>query len=837
MADSDYSIGGGGDFCPVANLADSVSYLTERFSIRNLIVDEGDSLYAGMAAMIDEEIVVVRVVGDGYIDVARGCSDTIPALHGQDAAIWFYPDNVGLDLKEYSAGEQISVKPLPWLTSGAVLPVDESPPKELTMNYRFSRPYPPGLMQSNGTPWFQPVALSATNANMVLTWTHRDRVLQEDRQIDHFQDSIGPEPGTTYVARVYDRYGELRRTETGLTNTTWAYTWRQAMSDLGLSTEPAGSQYAQTFDATMTFASLRDGLESWQFYTLPFTVNNEAPFVQVAQLAEIAAQRDADPANGGTPLPLLRGMFVTSVAETTLSEESVSSSGGGKGPPPAQGMFVTAAAEKAAQLASIYTWMNRALFEAPYTFLLRRNGSVPASGRVVTVAARPSDRLTDSHKIYSREAAEANMPQPPYEQRDTPAFTPWAVIDTPLDYLTNMAAIRVSSLFDGVPLEGVQPGQLAMIGTELVAVVAITSQTVTLARGCVDTVPAKHNAGTRIWFFETAGGFDPTAFTTPPVQRVASPLACSPDPGWVHLQYKMVPDVFGPDLDLDTVPTDTLDMMLRNQRPFPPGQVTVNGKHWFQGAQVEPDRSTIIAWVQRNRIAQGIDIVDHTAPHIAHEAGTTYRIRITLSVRPQGSRCPVKIIVREEFVTGNRYEYTYDMAYADGNRIARTLSRYNGYNVCGAVSVPITIDAMREDKENWQGYSIMMRLPAPRCPVGPGGPIGGPSGQAPGPGNGNGNVGEYDPGDGSGGGGTGPGNDSGDPDGGGPRPPDPLPPDWPDPVNPPDTDPTEPSEPASPPPEGVGYWDYRWNTFWASRGIDYNPGDGADPIPNESNED
>ena len=87
-----YIIEGGGDFCPVATLAESVSYFDTRFSIRDLVITEGDELYPGMAAMIGEEIVRVTAVGAGYVDVARGCSDTIPAPHGDTSDIWFYPD-------------------------------------------------------------------------------------------------------------------------------------------------------------------------------------------------------------------------------------------------------------------------------------------------------------------------------------------------------------------------------------------------------------------------------------------------------------------------------------------------------------------------------------------------------------------------------------------------------------------------------------------------------------------------------------------------------------------------------------------------------------------------
>lgn len=835
MAADEFEIVGGGDFAPVAILANPISYFDTRISISNLVMNSGDNLYVGLAAMVDEEIVVVTAVGPGYVDVARGCSDTIPAPHPAGSVIWFYPDNVGIELREYSAGETITVKPLPWLYTGEVLPLEESPPLELTMNYRFSRPYPPGQMESNGTPWFQVVNLSADNPHMVLTWAHRDRILQSDRQIDHFHGDIGPEPGTTYIARIFNKFGDLKRTEVGIVGTTWTYTWGQALNDMGLSTVPAGDSGATTSEGYMEFTSFRDGLEGWQFYTLPFTVNNEAPFIQLAQLSEIVAQPDPGE-DGDGELRKASGMFVTQVSELALTEEPIEPDGDWPGLPPASGLFVTRPFEQVTQLTSLYTWMNRGLFEAPYTFLLRKIGNAPASGRVVTVLARPSDRLTDSHKIWSREVAESGMLENPFELRDDPPFTPWVTIDDRLDYLTNVVTIRETSFFDGVSLDDVRPGQMALINAEVVCIVAKGTETLTIARGCADTVPATHQAGSRMWFFEAASGFDRTGFTLPPVSRPAG--VCGPNPGWVYLEYKMVPDVYGPPLELSEVPTDKLTMMLRNQRPFPPGQVRVNGRHWFEGWKASPDQNAVITWVQRNRITQGADLVDHTAPNIPHEDGTTYRIKIEIAYyASRYARCPTRVVIREEYVTGNRFEYTYEMALADGHRVAGVLTRAYGRLVCGSVTVPLRLDAMRNGLDNWQGYNIMVSLPAPRCPIRRGQPIGGPGGIGAGPGRGNGDVG-YDPGDGSGGWPT-----PGGPDGSGPKPGEPLPPDWPDPVLPPIEEPDENPEPAPEPPEGVGYWDFRWDTFWASRGNsyfpgdgDYDPGDGAEDPPAEDTE-
>ena len=64
-------------------------------------------------------------------------------------------------------------------------------------------------------------------------------------------------------------------------------------------------------------------------------------------------------------------------------------------------------------------------------------------------------------------------------------------------------------------LDDVVTGTAALLGDEIVRIDAIDTETgaVTIARGCVDTVPADHDAGTRIWFYEDWTGLDETAYS------------------------------------------------------------------------------------------------------------------------------------------------------------------------------------------------------------------------------------------------------------------------------------------------------------------------------------
>jgi hypothetical protein len=212
----------------------------------------------------NEEIVVVTARTGNNLTLARGCCDTVPALHSTGDAIWFFDDSLALDVVEYTGTETIGVKVLPRTSSGAQVPVENSPPVALTFNLRFARPYPPGLVEVNGAPWFTtPRVLSLADPSLDITWAHRNRITQEDQLIDHLQGDVIPELGTTYELRVYRADDTLLRTVVGETGTAWSYSFVDAVADFS----GAGGDYP----GYITLISRRDGLASFQQYRIDFT--------------------------------------------------------------------------------------------------------------------------------------------------------------------------------------------------------------------------------------------------------------------------------------------------------------------------------------------------------------------------------------------------------------------------------------------------------------------------------------------------------------------------------------------------------------------------------------
>lgn len=212
------------------------------------------SLSKGMVGLIGDEVIRLDDfdLATGAFTIARGCGDTIPAAHAAGSLLWFYgPAYSGTDGVEYVSSETVDVKVLT-RTSTDTLAADVAPTDTITVDQRVYRPYPPGDVRVNGAPFATP-SLRATG-DIVVTWTHRDRITEQDQLVEHGAASIGPEAGTTYRVRVFDN-ATLLRTEAGISGTSWTYDAAMSAAD--------GNAGVLRFE----LETVRDGLASYQLYT------------------------------------------------------------------------------------------------------------------------------------------------------------------------------------------------------------------------------------------------------------------------------------------------------------------------------------------------------------------------------------------------------------------------------------------------------------------------------------------------------------------------------------------------------------------------------------------
>jgi len=131
------------------------------------------------------------------------------------------------------------------------LPIDDAPADELLMIQRWRRPYPPGKFRLNTEAY--PAFITGP---LAIAWAHRDRIAQQLVYYSQDADSMGPEAGTTYRVCIYDENGDLQKTASGETGTSYSYSLADEITDSGMDRPNERLR--------VTITSVRDGLDSWQ---------------------------------------------------------------------------------------------------------------------------------------------------------------------------------------------------------------------------------------------------------------------------------------------------------------------------------------------------------------------------------------------------------------------------------------------------------------------------------------------------------------------------------------------------------------------------------------------
>lgn len=256
-----YGSAGTGDFCPGGLLSSALPVGAAPAVITLTGFVDLDLIKIGKAAMIDDEIVRIDDINPdaGVLTVARGCGDTVPAAHAVGSRVWCYEDHAGYSTTEYMLGETVDAKLLTRTSQGQLDPVDATA-ISLIFADRQIRPLPPGNLKINGVAYPSTVA-----SDLVLTWSHRDRLLQADQLIDTAQADIGPEPGTTYVVRIY-LDGVLDSTSAAITVNTYTAPALSAAGSVRVEIDAQRDGYtsaqplAASFDYQTGSDSLRDAV-------------------------------------------------------------------------------------------------------------------------------------------------------------------------------------------------------------------------------------------------------------------------------------------------------------------------------------------------------------------------------------------------------------------------------------------------------------------------------------------------------------------------------------------------------------------------------------------------
>jgi hypothetical protein len=245
------------------------------------------------------------------------------------------------------------------------------------------------------------------------------------------------------------------------------------------------------------------------------------------------------------------------------------------------------------------------VIEAPYWEVARTASAADfaqldeSSAFIASFAARPAVGMF-SFNMAVRDA------DGQYPSDDGSEFAPTCLTSSALDYETT--SVGYTSGIDMI-LDEIELGSYAYIDEEIIVVTAIAGGVLTIKRGMMDTVPAKHASGSRIYFAENNMAESVTEYLQGDT-----------------LQVKLLTvSALGP-LEPSAAPTIVKSLVGRFGKPYAPGRVRIQGLEY-------PDRilraPLTVTWAHRDRIQQTTPtLVDQYAGNIGPEAGTTYSISV-----------------------------------------------------------------------------------------------------------------------------------------------------------------------------------------------------------------
>ncbi|EEW24057.1 phage tail protein [Rhodobacter ferrooxidans] len=247
--------------------------------------------------------------------------------------------------------------------------------------------------------------------------------------------------------------------------------------------------------------------------------------------------------------------------------------------------------------------------EAPYWLLVQEQGHAqadallaedPGCGAIIAAGERPSpDAL--SVQVWADSGAGFGLEQ--------------AVAFVPAAHLT--AAISDDPAEDTISVGGwsglgdVAIGTLASLGPELVRIDGVSATSLTIGRGCLDTVPMSHAAGTALLCWQQLGNASEPRFAASEAVAV-----------------KMLPETGFGTLPLAQAPADQITLASRAIRPLPPGNLRANGT-----STVNPNLlnlgPVLLTWAHRDRLLQTSSVFDaYDAGDIGPEPGVSYVLEL-----------------------------------------------------------------------------------------------------------------------------------------------------------------------------------------------------------------
>jgi len=196
-----------------------------------------------------QEIALIesRDATTGVWTIARGVLDTVPRPWPANTPVWFCDiRNNFFDPTAHSAGETVAYKLLT-ITSLGRLEMDDAPVQGATLTARPHLPLRPANVKVAGVAFGAVDLSSSPPSTVVVTWSNRNRTMEDGTIVRWGEATIVPETGQTTTIRVIHTNGTVLATHAGIAGTSF--------------TLPV-SDWGSEIEADVQVVSVRDGLES-----------------------------------------------------------------------------------------------------------------------------------------------------------------------------------------------------------------------------------------------------------------------------------------------------------------------------------------------------------------------------------------------------------------------------------------------------------------------------------------------------------------------------------------------------------------------------------------------
>ena len=268
-------------------------------------------------------------------------------------------------------------------------------------------------------------------------------------------------------------------------------------------------------------------------------------------------------------------------------------------------------------------------------------------------------------------------------------FAPWAYTADALTEVTT--SVDASSSKD---LSIATAGTLAYINDEIVQVSAIDEDssgiyTLTLVRGCLDTVPVKHGAGSAIILWEEFAESSETQYVR-----------------GEEVSAKFLTTTEQDQLTLAEAPEDSMQLDSRAIRQFAPGNLRIDGLYYPQSYTWTGTHT--LTWNRRSNVVLAFGgVFGHAETGDVSSASDsqTYVVEVWVLMDTTSASYDYEKIFEKN--VGDVVTYDLDVSSVDGDSVD---SNYMDVPE-GARAVEVRVTAVQDGYRSWQSATVSLQVP------------------------------------------------------------------------------------------------------------------------------